>query len=472
MINSLFWLGLTQAAHAAPINKTICFRYNTDFTDAASSVGDHFVTSNGIYPAKFALARVIDTSGGGNLFYNYLGSNGCVTLSMESTHSHTLVLYSEVQVPSGAKIKAVGSRAAPNTFIAQVAGYFPSGSGTVNVIADASNVNQSWANVMMAASHAVTRHTAGWPTNSGDYLFYVEDTDVDDDCGAPGVDTCLQYVNKAGYFLANPGVQIDPISANASIRSKYILIHEMGHLLNFKLNCDGSPLGCVQLFTMEVDYGAAADQCRVYVAPNKAYPGSPAFDPSHAYNSKEYQSAAVVEGWAHFVSAYAFNNPNVNTCRIQPNGVIWWNYDTNGDGSTYFDDAGWSNSPFSCEGNENGTFDIGGAEHTVPPSPVDARDIYGDFCVVSGKGKYNFNRGVEVDWTRFWWDVVGNGHGVDFKKAGDILREAESFSWCKNGDNSLQCATANKPAERVKAAFSTLGVSSAYNAEKNNGVER
>ncbi len=459
MISSLLLTAFIADADAAIVRQRLCFYYDTDFVDADSSVGDDFVTSNALYPAKHARARVVSTSGGGTIHDAYLPTTGCIQLNMDDNHTHTVALYSDAKVPSGPRIRAVTDRVYVNDHIVQTTGYVPTGVGTTVVIADASNTAQKWANVMMAATHAITRHTSGWITNSGDYLFYVEDTDTDDDCGSGG-DTCLQYYDKNGIFLSNPGVQIDPVHNDwESIRRKYILVHELAHGLDFKQNCDGSPIGCDATFTMKINYNANQDGC------------GPSWNPSHAYNSKEFQSAAAVEGWAHFVAAFAFNNPTHSDCRMEPNGYIWWNNDTNGNGVTNFSDLGESNAPFSCEGNENGVADIGGAEHTVPPTPVDARDYYTDFCFATGHGITNSNRGTELDWLRFWWDVVSNGHGIDFQDAAEVYQDAESYNWCA-GSNFGTCTFSDKPERRVELAFSAAGYGSVYATEDNNGVTR
>jgi hypothetical protein len=78
---------------------------------------------------------------------------------------------------------------------------------------------------------------------------------------------------------------------------------------------------------------------------------------------------------------------------------------------------------------------------------------------------------VEIDWLRFWWDAVSNGHGIDFQDAADIYKDAESYTWCA-GSNFGTCPLANKPERRVELAFTAAGKSGAYNIEDNNGVTR
>jgi len=138
-----------------------------------------------------------------------------------------------------------------------------------------------------------------------------------------------------------------------------------------------------------------------------------------------------------------------------------------------------SDAPFSCQGAENG--DPGGAEvdPTEFSTPVNARDSFGQFCVVSGDP---VSMGNEYDWLRFWWDIHSGGHGLDFEDATVILASAGSGDWCACPTGSPGCVETssacsnsnNYPAARVDAAFTgyNSAAGTAYAQEKNNGVTR
>lgn len=195
-----------------------------------------------------------------------------------------------------------------------------------------------------------------------------------------------------------------------------MIAHELGHAISKKADGSGST---------NVDYDAdlecdiGFDCC------------TPAYDASmHKMNSKEYQSAAAVEGIAHFYSAVAYNEDVTQTnCEMEKHYQLDWDADG-------VEDDGFS---FSCEG------------APVSGLGLSAHDYFGDKCAFV----HTANRGTEYDQARMWWDLrTDEGFSVSTIMA--IWDAANPHSWNATGDGS----GTGYPADRLHDAAFTVGGSS------------
>jgi hypothetical protein len=248
---------------------------------------------------------------------------------------------------------------------------------------------------------------------------------------------------------------------------KYVVAHELGHQLQQRLNeANGCPLASPATCTA-IDYApnfsAAADEesCEA------DWGGPTQF--SYSKVSKEYQSLAAVEGFADYVAAVSFNDPNGTDCRIVPVGEVYWNHAGV--------DTSPSNGPYSCEGESDGD---PGREYTTPPTPVEGRDAFGQFC--TSNGQTTNNRGTILDWTRFFWDLTSK-HDLDLAEVGDIWAATESNTWCStdsagSGFGATVCPQVwqHLPRSRFEAAMDSTGSPqawrNAWDQESDNGVTR
>jgi hypothetical protein len=441
------FLLFSTPTEAATISRKFCYDYSIDMDDVNVSVGDDYITNPLIkYNARFAYASITDETGGFPAHNGYLDSAGCTPLlTLDDTHTYTARLLGWVSLPNGQKIvvrdsryettcSGGGSTNCHNLYSqSATVNTFPGAGFPITVELDATGPGNGWINAMLIATHAIQRKPAAW-VDEEDYVIAVEST-------SGGAE--LSYTDASGTLLNTPAVLL-PAGPDTGVRKKYVIAHELGHMLEFKLHCDDAGVNCDGSgpYRLQADYNASDDDC------DGGVPQS-----SHTYNSKEYQSAAAIEGWAHYVAAFSFNHPGGSTCRMQPTRDVEWNYTS----------SAWD-EPFSCEGAETGG-DFGGAEYTEPPISVTGRDVYGQFCEAS---KFvDDNRGLEYDWLRFWWDF-NQASGFGFIKATDVVVEMGSDDWC--ADDS--CAISDLPASRLEDAMTTLGWSSLYNSISDNGVDR
>mgnify|MGYP000710298022 CR=1 FL=1 len=224
--------------------------------------------------------------------------------------------------------------------------------------------------------------------------------------------------------------------SSSGVNKRFIIVHEMGHIIDHFV---GDNMGTL-------DYDADEDGCVTDTGRN------------HEMASKEWQSAAIREGWAHFYAAVSFNVLTQSDC-----GFVYYksiDYDLNGTtdaGSTYHD--------ISCEQGPDNLF-------TTPT--VDAKDYLGDWC--SGTLSH---RSTELDWLRFWWDFVQEESTVEVEDAAEILGLAiqgdftfpSVGAWIDDADGSD--AAVFRPGFRMRESADALGFLTEWDDHDNdNGVHR
>jgi hypothetical protein len=183
-----------------------------------------------------------------------------------------------------------------------------------------------------------------------------------DACRGNPLDSCFQeatpYAN--GQFTDTPLHFSDDPSVDAH-RQKFTIAHEIGHALWWFANNSAS--------VVPIDYTATA-------GPSTCGPQL-----GHFANSREYASAAVLEGWADFYAASVFNDNAGATCEFDNGGPLDWNRDLTVETFTRY----------SCDG------------AIVDPMTLavltNATDYHGQFC-----GGTNY-QAVQLDWLRLLWNL-------------------------------------------------------------------
>lgn len=143
---------------------------------------------------------------------------------------------------------------------------------------------------------------------------------------------------------------------------------------------------------------------------------------SHRLPSKEYASAAAVEGFADYWAAVVFNNTAQADCALD------W-FSQNFDGQNGRDGLpGKGMQPMNCRGKPY----WGATSSYIEQSA----DHLGDQC--SGP---KANRGNELDWMRMFWHL---DDGLSFSTILEVWDRANPKNWRRT-----DAGTADKPWERI-----------------------
>lgn len=429
-------LSWSPRALAATYSVTFCFQYAVSFTDAKSTVGDDYLTSDASPLAargvQYSVTQVapLDTISGGYTPWTGNGGEGCSpTLTLDSNRTYNVYANSRMLVNDNI-IKIYDDDTSPAYYGFGLTGYVPTASGTVTIT---SPVNSGW-NVAAAATQALGRRNVG--LSGEDVIFYTQACGTWPG-GTPASGSCMRgstgevYVSQLGSSAPGAG-------------QKYVVVHEMGHEMAFLANGGHNA---------DKDEAANQDGCHGVVAS----------DPGHDMTSKEYQGQAVNEGLAHYYAAVAFNNTTQDDCHFEYYKAV----DLNGDGS-----ASLEYPRLTCEG---GTYWYWGGAFPIPYTDGDwmFRDYVEESCEQLHPGGTLGNRATELDWLRFFWDL-DHDQGVTTKNIFDIWDESEPQSWTKNGSGSnFTCGTTSWPSGRLRCAADTEGVLDEWDAEfAVNGVNR
>lgn len=378
---------------AATYHVNFCAKYSVDFEDASSGVLDDFWTNNTDKAARGVRIKVESNSDPDPPVYydytDYTGVNeGCTgVLTLSSTDSYLVRIYSEALV-GGNYIYVRNNPTNDQRFYTTIySAFVPSQDESIDIDTP---IGRHW-NIAAAAGYTQYRRRGGLTGET--YILYDEECDGGGSC------------NDGGEIYLSPDV--------GAVR-KYVIAHEMGHALAAELE-NGT--------YANFDYTASLGGC--YTVATR----------DHEINSKEYQSAAANEGFAHFYSAVVFNDDTETDCHVEYYKTVDWDLDGTVDDQTT-----------DCES-----------------GPVNGADYLGDSCI----GTIT-NRGVEYDWLRFWWDLTTD-EGVYFTDCGHIWDRANPWSWNATGDST----GLNYPATRLRDAADTEGFLTEWDAKDNfNGVHR
>ncbi|MBN2800847.1 MAG: hypothetical protein JXX28_17050 [Deltaproteobacteria bacterium] len=256
---------------------------------------------------------------------------------------------------------------------------------------------------------------------------------------------------------------------------KYIIAHELGHALQAFARGE----------TEELVVPSAHDYSMPLVN-DACTSGMWGDEGGHRFNSREYQSAAMHEGFAHFYSALAFNYDDEADCDFRPYKDVDWDQggtfsadpDLCCDGVPLGDSCGiwgllkacylpdWNTDPeymddkrrASCEG-----------------SPVVQFGYYApyqdhlSFCSEKAwAGWYDQTpAGTPYDWMRFFWDLHTEQGGVSLAQILDIYGQAHGSNpedhWVSSTPNADH-TDEDYPAARLLEAAYLLGVGTQWQA--------
>lgn len=412
-------------AHAFTTNFELS--HTVDLVDADSVGDDYFTDGDGTYLARWAYAEIRLASNGTVIDSGYTDDDGMITFTGLSTGvNYRVRLYAEHNVYSaGKKFRVVDDSG--DTFwdnSALLSWTTAPNPGWYTAVAyDAADTDNEWVNVAAVGSWTIRRRPDTWPT-------YAEMNDGT-------TDWWHQVALKSA--CATPTANWDPVALEVCIdidvggwQYKHIIAHELGHDLSHWVSAvfNGYTGALADLYSMSVDYDAADGG----VCPE---------GDSHSWTSKEYQSAALIEGIADYVSVVAFNNVTQDDCRVQPAGSVEWDPDDNFSIGLPFSCEGWDDTDQDGVADVGETGDDGGVEWYS--FAVDSGDFLGDYCV--GTGDVD-NRGTELDWTRFFYDL-DHQEDVSFEVIFTNFAAAYPPDW--NADDSGDPADA--PRLRLELAF-------------------
>jgi hypothetical protein len=216
----------------------------------------------------------------------------------------------------------------------------------------------------------------------------------------------------------------------AGLNRKFMVAHELGHLVSAKRDDDGSGLN--------QSYAADEDGCD-------------GGGGSHGQLTKEYQSASAVEGIADFYAAMTWNIVSESAdCEYQRQYGLDWNLDGTPDVNaiTGHDCVG---DPFS------GSPDPVGSKDWLEDL-VDADDD--DEDEVQCEGTLD-NRSTQYDWLRYYWSMV-TLQDVPITDLWEIWDDADPHDWNSTDSGS----SSDDPHIRIDTSAHANGYETEHDNEK------
>jgi hypothetical protein len=413
-MNTLLLIALSPAASAATYSVDVCANYDiTAMVDADATNGDDYFTDTSDRPARGSRVKITDSSGS-TVFDDYTpwdgGSAGCTgSLSLSTSSApYTVYIYADAEV-SGNNVRVYDDNTSPAIWYSSQS-YTPTGSGTVDLVTGS---HQAWT-IASSAGWALKRRDGGIAAT---FDFHT--------CACPSSSTAsCTDASASGSCLQ--GATGDLFIASGHDLRKFTVTHELGHALAYVADGYNSP-------------------SKSYSAANSTCPGTGG---SHHFTEKEFQSAAAVEGFAHYYAAVSWNKTNESDCYYVPNKIVDWDADGSTTGS-------WDTSGvFTCEG--------GGP--VSPSTTIDARDFYTDYCMAGGS---NNNRGTEYDWLRFFWDL-DTDESMSFTDILTVWDDSNPRLWTASGGGT----GSGYPAYELYLAAYYAGFGTDWTDQWDNGAYR
>ncbi len=342
---------LVAPAHAVDVK--FCAKYKVNYFDSdlgngGGGDGDWFAT-NSDKTARGARIRTVRHSNGATQeqFAAWDGADaGCSTFTLVAGAQYDVMIVSIAQV-NGNTVRVYDNDNDNDLWLSVALDNWnaPSSAATVNMTT--ANSHRAW-HAAAAAGHALWRRNGGMTNKTYDlYTDYADGTDACNDGG--------------GSCSAGGDVHLSDEGRN----ERFNIVHELGHSMQwFALGQD----------TIPDDNSADPANCWSLSANE--------FGASHEMTSKEHQSNAIQESHAHYYAAVAFNDTDESDCGF----VYYKQQDYNLDHA--FLEAG-NTHPLSCE--DGPTFTTWGIATTA---------FMENYC----DGTWS-NRGNELDWLRFFWDL-------------------------------------------------------------------
>jgi hypothetical protein len=336
IIASLILIGASPA-EATTYYVKFCFILDLDYEDWTD--GDYWTEGYNVH-AKGIRARVTRNPDNFEMFAGYTTNTGTACtpqLPLSPDYTYRVLLksyardanYNVVHVYTGWQGTTHHQQTVDTA-------YHPTANATEYYLYEIINAEHE-TNVLAAASYAVAKNPAGI-SNRDDFVFH-NHTEDDEHVGA--------HTHSDGIVV------LDPYAKNRKTGTT----HELGHVVGYMRN--GNQLG----FGNYSDVGGG--QCT-------------STDEGHEAYSREWQTAAAVEGIAHFYAALTWNDDTDDDCEYRGSDCV-----------------------------HDGYLPIDWLSHC--PTPRD-------------------NRGNEWDWLRFWWDLH-TLEGVSVTDIFDIWNGANPEDW-------------------------------------------
>ncbi len=393
---------LSNNANAAPTR--FCVEYDASLVDVYPGAGDDFFTNDDApVSADGVYVKVVRNADKTTIFEGYTedsGTNaGCTSyLSLSSTESYGVVVSSKASI-TGNTFEVRDDPTTMDLYLYAVASVAPLPTPSTITV---TTPTTPWWNIAAAARLPAQRVYSAF---SGKTI-----TLYPQSCPTGG-GSCA---GESAVFI-NGG----------DTDNKYVIAHELGHTAARTANGG---------LASSMDYTAPATTCTGGV--------------HHSFVSKEYQSAAVAEGLAHFLAAWSFNDNTESDCVFVTwgTGPDWDRLDPDPQGAPQT-----SYQAFSCEASP------------VPDEATGPFDYLGETCDPPFA-----HHGNEYDWLRFWWDFTTDG-GVDVVDCLNIWAGAGPDSWNPT-DTGLPV---DFPPSRLEVSAAALGFTTPWQAYDNlNGVMR
>lgn len=391
-------------AEAATCTVQFCFEYDTDFTDRG---GDYWDT-NEDRTADGITVTAYPIGGSPSLVEQASDPGGCVSFDLDDTYDYAIWTQSEAVV-NGVTIQVWDEVADPGQFVwihhdFLTTSYHPT---DCNVTAGTYDIPASTATAQLAVATRMM----------GMNNFGIQNLDYyDDDCCSGGAEI------------------------RASTTSKTSIAHETGHGIGYRRDEQSAP---------NFDYSSGEQNCDGDNAAGE-----------HSQVSKEYQSAAAVEGFADLLSAWTWNDTS--------GGCLYdrqYSSDFDLDGDLDNDAPG-----------EEGHTQCGGVPADGLASYVTGHDWLDDLITASDPAgcttPLDF-RSTQLDWLRYGWDMLHNG-GVPIEDYVTIYDAANPHTWDKDNNQTGShgsTGTADDVIVRWEAAADGEGWGAEHDDYKNNGQD-
>jgi hypothetical protein len=398
-------LSLPRSAAAAVYD--VCAQYGVDFDDADAAVGDDHITTAGDLPARGAWMEVKIAGSSTIVASGFAMESGADIGCLQDVTASGLITYT-VKLYSTAEIGGntvdIRKNGTDNVNYTTSWAWHPGG-GTKVTFATA--LDDQW-NIAAAAGFAASRLDGGLSGET--WRWYTEDCPT-------GSESCIAYNTGDTLWVGYGCHSSFGTCGSDPFKRKYLIAHQMGHLASIFKNGD---------LIAAVSTTAAAD-------------GACDGGTGHSMHSKEHQSSAAYEGIAHAWAALAFNDSGAAAdC-----------------GFSYYLPPDWDNdgtpdpNEFDCDGTLYGS--------------IDGNDYLNDVCGGTLTGK-----GTEIDWLRFWWDLVTDG-GLNDAQIFEIWAGASPDDWSTDGTGPPGA----QPAKRLLDSADFLSLFTQWDAyDDANGVQR
>jgi hypothetical protein len=368
-----------------------CVRWGTGFLD--SNIGEDLGTSSSWYGRG---AKVAVTPPGGSVQTYYASpSTGCFSFSHAATSGFGVKIYAETRIggANNIRVRAFSDEAALDAWLDfplndnlehwEWVSFSPSCTGgTCAATLSTSPTTDPVA--MLIAAGTWTVHTIDNDTNprlAGTRELFL----VNEECPGCSSNNCScqgrSSDNNPHVLFIQPG--------DSGQRRKFLIGHEVGHWLHHQW-VGGWIIDSAYAATMYDVDDVTATACDSFAA---NVPGK------HAMRSQEHQTGAYLEGFAHYLSALAYNSHN------ETDGWFKYYKDTTTPNYTYdlIDIEAVGGSP------------AGGAVSWM-------RAGSGCDCEASYLGCEGY--GVEMDWLRQFWDYRTNASPASIPTRWDIFDQA------------------------------------------------